>query len=88
MEGDSDRLSERLTAYLERGREHLRPPIEEKAVFLYRAGLRLSAYAVQARLRNMGERAGLAQALHPRLLARSGSSHRGSQSRFPDVGLS
>ncbi len=88
VEGVSDRLSERLRAYLEQGREHLRPPVEEKAVFLNRAGLRLSAYAVLARLRNMGERAGLAQALHPKLLARSGSSHRGSPNRFPDVGLS
>ncbi len=68
-------LTWKLAVYLEEGRAQLSPPADERAVFLNRSGQRLSAYAVQARLRAMGERAGLSQTVHPRLLARSGQAH-------------
>ena len=76
----SERLVKKLGAYLERGRAQLQPPEEETAVFLGRTGMRLSTQAVKARLRALGERAGLSQIVHPRLLARSGQVHRKEQS--------
>jgi len=70
------RLATALSAYLERGRSLLGPAAGEKAVFLTRSGGRLGPDAIAARIKSLGQRAGLAQTLHPRLLVASGQAHR------------